>query len=127
MSDFLKIAVPEITLQELTAGVDVNGNEIEVGTVVRSFDFPMYSDGNVLGMDLTGERASYVEGVVKAIGEDELEGCKRYRIEVTRAVRGGMEADLSSRADGIPAIFPPLNGTPSLFCGPVTFGVVKIV
>ena len=77
---------------------------IQVGSKVRSFDFE--------SRDLEGERACYVEGVVKAIGEV-MEGCERYVIEVTRDVFGGEDSD---RRVGI-TVYPPINGTPSWLGG----------
>jgi len=84
---------------------------IQVGSRVRSFDF---ADGPC-GRSLEGERACYVEGSVLAI--EEVQGCNRYRILVDRDVFGGEE---SNRRVG-DEVFPPVNGTPSLFSGPTDF------
>jgi hypothetical protein len=88
---------------------------IEIGNRVRSFDFADGPDGRAL----EGERACYVEGVVEAI--EEMEGCPRYRILVDRDVFGGNESD---RRVGN-TVFPPINGTPTLFSGNTDF--VEIV
>jgi len=89
------------------------GSEIQVGDRVRSFDFPER------GMELEGDRACYVEGVVSDIRP--LDGCDRYVLIARRAVFGGKE-EIYDR----PRLFyPPVNGTHT-FTGGITFGVVKI-
>lgn len=108
-------------LQALTPTTDVNGSEIAVGSMVRSFDFPTYYQFAVHGMDLTGTMANFVEGEVEQIGVD-YEGCPRYVIRVTRYVRSGADCDLNERPV---LITPPVNGTPSTM-SPACFGVVAI-
>lgn len=110
-------------LADITATTDLNGNAIEVGTRVRSFDFPlMTSEGLALGLELEGERASYMEGVVEAIGEDDIEGCRRYRILVDKMISGGMDREVKAAPGQRPLIYPPLNGTPTF--GSKCFGVL---
>lgn len=110
-------------LAAITANTDLNGKAIEVGTRVRSFDFPiMTREGLPLGLELQGERACYMEGVIEAIGEDDLEGCRRYRILVDKIVRSGLEQPVVVGEGQRPLIYPPLNGTPT-FCSK-TFGVM---
>ena len=88
---------------------------IEIGNRVRSFAFADGPDGRAL----EGERACYVEGTVMAI--EEVRGCNRYRIFVDRDVFGGKESD--NRVGN--EVFPPINGTPTLFSGNTDF--VEIV
>jgi len=76
---------------------------ISVGDFVRSFDFPHTKD-------LEGPRACFMEG--RVVDFREMEGCRRYVIEVNRYVFGGEEREV------YPAkIFPPVNGTRKLFGG----------
>ena len=114
---------------------------IEEGDRVRSFDFPSYfPTAGVSGLDLDGERACYVEGVVEEIthpndeplvllidGEERsiyYGDCCRYAIRVTRVVRQGVDIDLSSQ--GVPRwVFPPVNGT-ATWTRDATFGVEKM-
>ena len=110
-------------LANITATTDLNGNAIEVGTRVRSFDFPLMTrEGLALGVELEGERACYMEGVVEAIGEDDLEGCRRYRILVDKIVRSGVVSPLNVPEGERALIYPPLNGTPTF--GSKCFGVL---
>lgn len=74
-----------------------------VGDRVRSFDF----HGN---KDLEGPRACYMEGQIT--GLQMLEGCWRYKIEVTKCVGAG-----KVREQFPDVIFPPVNGTPRMFGG----------
>ena len=110
-------------LAKITATTDLNGHAIAVGTRVRSYDFPlMTNEGLALGLETEGERAAYMEGVIEAIGEDDIEGCRRYRILVDRIVRGGAEVPVVVAEGQRPLIYPPLNGTPSI--GSKCFGVL---
>lgn len=110
-------------LENITATTDLNGQPIAVGTRVRSYDFPLMTrEGLALGMETEGERACYMEGVIEAIGEDDLEGCRRYRILVDRIVRSGVEAPVNVVDGQRPLIYPPLNGTPTF--GSKCFGVL---
>ncbi len=88
--------------------------EIKVGDRVRSFDF---ADGK-FGRDLEGERACYMEGVVKEI--QQFGPCRHYIIWVERQVFGGEEVPVGFRE-----ATPPVNGTPKSFGG-VCDGVEKI-
>ena len=81
---------------------------VKVGTRVRGYDFD--------NRNLVGDRASYIEGVIESIGVFS-EGCDRYAIRVDRDVFGGKE----SKARVGQLVFPPLNGTPSLFGGVTNF------
>ena len=74
-----------------------------VGDRVRSFDF----HGN---KDLEGPRACYMEGQIT--GLQMLEGCWRYKIEVSKCVGAG-----KVREQFPDVIFPPVNGTPRMFGG----------
>lgn len=90
----------------------MDNSSIKSGDFVRSFDFE--------DRDLEGDRACYVEGEVT--GFQEVEGCNRYAIRITKRVRGGavtVEA-------GMGYVYPPVNGIPKLFGGNVTDGVEKI-
>jgi len=89
---------------------------IQVGDLVRSYDFPDFQDD---------KRPSFVEGIVEAITDHEthptFRDCNRYQIHVSRRVFGGKE-----RTDQIGVrVFPPVNGTPS-WLGGVTEGVVVL-
>jgi hypothetical protein len=88
-------------------GGDVT-NEIKVGDRVRSYDFPGSRDD------------CYIEGVVEEVGIM-LEGCPRYKIRGERIVWRGK--DEGAPAD--PYVYPPVNGTPTLF-GDVTNGVKRL-
>ena len=74
-----------------------------VGDRVRSFDF----HGN---KDPEGPRACYMEGQIT--GLERLEGCWRYKIEVSKCVGAG-----KVREQFPDVIFPPVNGTPRMFGG----------
>ena len=105
------------------ARIDISGRPIEVGTKVRSHDYAFGLKGRTspTGMDREGEMASYVEGVVAAIGQVAIEGCPRYTIRpFIRMTRGRAED-----AEGSAPIHPPVNGTPSTMGG-VTCGVEVI-
>ena len=82
---------------------ELTGHDIVLGSKVRSFDFPV-------DKSLEGERACYVEGEV--VDFKTLQGCERYVIRVERTVWGGEETD--KRGFG-GYIYPPRNGTPTLF------------
>lgn len=112
-------------LADITATTDLLGKTIEVGTRVRSFDFPLMTrEGLALGLELEGERAAYMEGIVEAIGEDDLEGCRRYRILVDKMVSGGMDRPVNPAPGQRALIYPPLNGTPTF--GSKCFGVLVV-
>ena len=76
---------------------------IQVGSKVRSFDFPLSRD-------------CYVEGTVE--GFKEVEGCDRYVIRVDRKVWRDEEEDILGR---FPYVYPPVNGTPRLLGGVTDF------
>lgn len=95
--------------ETLSPATDIFGAAIEVGSRVRSFDFPhVGSKGDLWGFDETGERACWVDGIVEAIGEDVREGCPRYRIAVVDHMLGGKPLSEGRRPSHI---FPPANGT----------------
>ena len=75
---------------------------IQIGDRVRSFDFSR-------NREVEGELACFVEGEVVAF--DHVEGCDRYRILVDRDVGGGVEKEYRLGT----LVYPPVNGTPSLF------------
>jgi hypothetical protein len=75
---------------------------ITEGQRVRSFDFD--------GRDLEGERACYVEGTV--MGFDNIQGCDRYVIKVSKRVFGGEEVTPEDDT-----FIPPVNGTPTWMGG----------
>lgn len=105
------------------ARIDLHGRPIEIGTKVRSHDYAFGLKGRTTpaGMDREGDMASYVEGVVAAIGEIEIEGCPRYTVRpFIRMIRGRAED-----AEGADPVHPPLNGTRSTMGG-VTCGVEVI-
>lgn len=76
---------------------------ISVGDFVRSFDFSHHRG-------LEGPRACYMEG--RVVDFKELEGCRRYVIEVSRCIFGGEE-----REEFPKRIYPPVNGTRRTFGG----------
>ena len=87
--------------------------KIVIGTKVRSFDFHRMRD-------LEGPRSCYTEGIVT--GFEEVRGCMRYVIEVSRCISGG--EDIAS-GEFPPTIYPPVNGTPTML-GRITDGVEVI-
>ena len=92
---------------------------IEVGDLVRSFDF---ADGDN-GYDLAGKRASYIVGRVEAIG-DHSHGFgfhRSYAIRVFVQIAAGRSHDVMIGS----TVHPPVNGTPAS-TGGVTLGVVKL-
>ena len=88
---------------------------IKPGDLVRSYDFPDHDEL---------ETTCFVEGVVESV-TDFIEGCKRYKIKVSRRVFSGVELDPTEWRDEA-YITPPINGTPRLGNGKVTNGVVKL-
>jgi hypothetical protein len=82
-------------------------DEIEIGDRVRSFDFALM--GN---RDLMGVRAAYVVGFVTDI--QVIEGCKRYCILIDIRVWGGKAEDLRDKTH---YVYPPVNGTPTSLGG----------
>lgn len=89
---------------------------INVGDVVRSYDFP-----DDLRWDAQG---CYVEGTVMTIGRFEFDNksCDRYKIRVTKRVWLNKPEAVRE-----PYVFPPVNGTLIAGrAGKVTFGVVKV-
>ena len=89
---------------------------IKVGDRVRSFDFT----GHPGARALEGESACFVEGVVRNITNPAIDtmfrDCAHYEIRVDRRVFGGVETEV---VGGL--VYPPVNGTPSLFSGPTDF------
>ena len=73
--------------------------EIKAGSIVRSFDFDC--------RDLHGERACYVIGRVKGIGNYQFPH-KVYEIEAIAIIFGGEIQDHTE--DGGVIIYPPVNG-----------------
>lgn len=116
---------PTIAPDLLNDLIDPTGQPLAIGTRVRSFDFvmPYKSQGQLLGVDLDGDLASYVEGTVKDIGI-EIEGCERYQIRVDRRILGGQETSLAKVPQPF-YVFPPVNGTPHL-AGGCTAGVFAL-
>ena len=108
---------------DMHAGIDINGKPITVGSKVRSHDFAFGLKGRTMpiGLDREGPRAAYVEGVLEAISEVEIEGCPRYSIRPCINRRG----DEVSAVQNQVLIHPPLNGTPSIMGG-VTCGIELI-
>lgn len=115
----------KISETELSANKDIDGEAISVGQTVRSYDFAFGLKGNnrPLGMEDSGERASWIEGIVHAIGEDVIEGCPRYKIEVVLRRRGKQVSQIETSDPEY--VYPPVNGTRSLMGG-VTCGVTAI-
>lgn len=115
----------KISETELAPHLDLDGETIAVGQAVRSYDFAFGLKGNSrpLGMEDKGERASWIEGIVHSIGEEIIEGCPRYKIEVVLRRRG---AEVKERGSKEPQyVYPPVNGTRSTMGG-VTCGVTAI-
>lgn len=88
---------------------------IKIGDMVRSFDFSC-------NRSITGKDACFIEGVVVGIGQDLgiYSDCRRYTIEVTRRVFGGVAG---GRDGGV--VYPPVNGTPTML-GDVCDYVVRL-
>lgn len=93
------------TLKGSRSGVEPD-TSIKAGHRVRSYDFP-------------GTDTCYAEGVVEEITEP-WEGCARYKIRVEKQV-----FDSQPQAQHAEFVYPPVNGTPTLFDG-VTNGVVRV-
>jgi hypothetical protein len=79
-------------------------SEIQIGSTVRSFDFP-FSD----------RRAEcYVEGVVEEITDpkthEHFRDCPRYEIRATRRVFRGQDVEPEAEL-----FYPPVNGTLTTF------------
>ncbi len=92
---------------------DPTGKPLSIGSRVRSFDFTFGYSGEraVLGTDLEGQLANFIEGTITGIGEV-IEGCERYRIEADKIVRAGEVQNLDF--EDTPVLFnPPTNGTPT--------------
>lgn len=90
----------------------MSGSEkFRVGESVRSYDFP----------DSPLRKLCYVEGTLEAIGVDGPEGCKSYKIKVTKRVIQGVERAFDP---GL-VVYPPINGLPT-WLGTVTDGVVRL-
>jgi hypothetical protein len=106
----------------LNATTDKNGETLAVGDLVRSYDFP------TMDLDI------YTEGILQAIGNDNFEGCPRYRILIvrhhrpisnTRDARDIEYEFVYPHHDAPPHIFPPINGIPTWF-DKLTDGVIKV-
>ncbi len=93
--------------------------KIEIGMRVRSFDFE--------GRDLEGDRACYQDGIVIGIGRFDFPDCDRYQIFVQRRIWAGAPEELAG-SDPVDSrlIYPPVNGTPTMFRHRVTDGVVPL-
>jgi hypothetical protein len=80
--------------------------DIKIGDKVRSFDFAMGD----YGRDLEGESASYIEGVVIAIGDAPgcATNCPHFHIEVGREISGGLENFHRGQMLG-EIVFPPAS------------------
>jgi hypothetical protein len=76
------------------------------GALVRSYDF-------------AGIRDCYVEGEVMEVTPP-IEGCPRYKIQVSRRVLEGRVLTL----EGDDFVYPPVNGTPTMM-GKLTNFVVR--
>lgn len=96
--------------------------DIKVGDYVRSFDFPWI-------LDLTGDRANYVEGVVQEIGVFDFEGFsdRCYKIGVVEEVRSGKRKSFAHLPSSKRrTVYPPLNGPHCFFTGEAASAVVRI-
>lgn len=80
------------------ARIKAGADNVKVGDTVRSFHFE--------GRDLEGERASYIIGIVEAVGENKIDGCDRYTIRVIADIFGG---EVVTHPAGV--VYPPVNGT----------------
>ena len=81
--------------------------EIKAGDRVRSFDFAFGEFGRELIGDPDSERAAYVEGIVKGIGDWDgcAGGCEHYYIKVDVDVFRGEEQ--TSRVGSV--VYPPVH------------------
>lgn len=101
-----------------------NQTEIKVGDKVRSHDFSYkFKDGTYDRIDLEGELACYVEGVVVDIAPAPIgQTCNMYHIKITKKIFGG--EDITNGREGNDETFlepylnqinyAPVNGTQSL-------------
>lgn len=78
-------------------------DNITVGLRVKSFDFEF-------------DKTTYVDGIVVEVNCDELNtGFKTYKIRVDRQIVDGVVVK-DYKAEGIEHfVFPPMNGTPTIF------------
>lgn len=109
--------IPTISPDDLHAEIDPTGQPIRVGTRVRSFDISLgyKAVGEIVGTDVDGSLACFVEGVVEEMGVN-LEGCPRYRILAdTRMMQGEHDALPAERQRR--TFYPPVNGTRSSLGG----------
>jgi len=101
------------TQLDLPSTYDNDNNALEIGTRVRSFDFPFNEESKE-----EGPRACWIEGPIEGVCRD-FPDCPRYVIRVDRQVFAGKEkTDLIGEC-----IYPPLNGTPRSFGGEFCDGV----
>ncbi len=77
---------------------------IQIGSKVRSFDFPPYRD-------LTGVSAHYIEGVVEDIKDTMNYGLDQYSLCVTKIVEAGVETLVTC---GSRFVYPVVNGTQTM-------------
>lgn len=100
---------------DLPVTTDTNGHVIELGSTVKSYDFPHRA-----GTDRDVEECR-AEGKVE--GCVELDGCASYVIRVTKRVWNGEEVDLVDEF-----LYPPVNGCEMVFGGHggLTCGVVVV-
>lgn len=119
---FLPVKIDENALH---SEIDIDGETIQIGSCVRSYSFAFGLKGNdrPLGLEDKGERASWFEGIVRSIGEIEIEGCPRYKIEVKLKRSAGEITEATERDPEY--VYPPVNGTRSILGG-VTCGVLVI-
>ena len=100
------------TTIDLPVSTDSNGHVIELGSLVKSYDFP-----HRVGTDRDVEDCQ-VEGVVEGCAQ--MGECEHYVIRVTRRFWNGAVVDPEREY-----IYPPLNGVQTTFGG-VTHGVLVI-
>lgn len=109
-----------LTETDLPTTTDRRGHVVELGSTVKSYDYPDMLDEDEESARLA--EGDFVEGVVE--GCVEFPDCLRYKIRVTRRLRRGRDVTaMSKEADGY--VYPPLNGTPRTFGGECS-GVVVV-
>jgi len=77
-----------------------------LGRTIRSFDFGENFKGEVYGVDLTGERAHFMEGVVLSVDPQTL----MITARLTRIVWGGQDASADEVAERSQLRTPLLAG-----------------
>lgn len=112
------VVVPPASLRP---DLDLYGLPLVRGCRVRAFNQARASeDGRLFGFEIEGERADYIEGTLKSIGEVFNAAHRCYEIAADHQVDGGLPREHRQ------SYHPPVNGTPTSL-GRITVGVMRVV